>query len=318
MGSQKVPALDKRRETLKLEFNPAKALWIFFFALVAVELTLAALDLFVNYWGYVDNYYIRRIFDITREESPVTWVSSVLFLLLGLSCVLHGVRAKIHKSLWRAGDWFVLALIFTYLSLDDGARIHENLGNAFGRAFGSNPLDLEPSFFDRLADWFPSYYWQLIFMPFLAVVGLCMFMLLWREYKSWKFRFMMCAGFGILALSQGLDYFEAIDHAYDWISSLSGVPTADISHYSKTLEETMEMFGLTLLIMANLGHFVTLTDNVQINFVRQKSSSTVTEVIESDLKIPVVVGSEAGLKQQANQTNGVVADQAEVEYFDQA
>jgi len=154
----------------------------------------------------------------------------------------------------RKAGWLVLALFFTYMAIDDGAQLHERLGSAIG------DLNEESS---PLLAYFPSYTWQVLFLPFFGALGLFMLVILWRELHARSSRLILVTAIGCLVLTVTLDFFEGLDpdhalnlHTYvsdnDDLDAWTRVrfrrsPHDTLWHFSRSIEETLEMLASSLL-----------------------------------------------------------------------
>ncbi len=112
-------------------------------------IALVLLDL-ITYF-YYPNTIFSEIFLATREQTPLTWVSIVALLLIGLSCAL--VYAESNNKIW-----YFLSLTYLFFSMDDATYFHERLSGAI-----QNQLLFFKSF--------PSYSWVILYFP-LLVFGL--------------------------------------------------------------------------------------------------------------------------------------------------
>ncbi len=170
----------------------------------------------------------------------------------------------------------MLTLFFCYLALDDGAHIHERLGTAYhqtgdGFAFGAWTLEM-----------FPSYRWQIVFMPIFAAMGFFMFGFLLKQLRGWKPKAAVFVALSCLATAVALDFFEGLapTHALNpyaaiaqrwhlemWAARTFGTSPYDmLLHFSKSIEECTEMFGMTLLWMVFLHHFAWLAGDLRVRF----------------------------------------------------
>lgn len=81
------------------------------------------------------------LFDLNREGSIPNWYSSAQLLLA--AALLAGIAVATGRlGLPRRRHWMVLALIFVYLSADEAASIHNNLGNYRSSNPGDNVTGL--------------------------------------------------------------------------------------------------------------------------------------------------------------------------------
>ena len=102
-----------------------------FLAAIAITLTLASL--FSVYLGVVtiedrsiaqfSKIYIR-IFDVNGEANIPTWFSSLLLVLNSFILAIIAIRTKAQQGRYYT-QWFVLAVVFLYLSIDEAALLHE-------------------------------------------------------------------------------------------------------------------------------------------------------------------------------------------------
>lgn len=123
MQTQIFSRLDNRKdEGMTITFEPKK---------VAVFLGLIIICLIAaNMVGIVSKYYFGShriaLFNLDKEGNIPTLYSSVATLLCaGLLAVIAVTRKRQGKREYLY--WAGLAIIFLYLSLDDGAAIHENI-----------------------------------------------------------------------------------------------------------------------------------------------------------------------------------------------
>ncbi len=216
-----------------------------------------------------DSGAVRRLFNTTNEEGLASWFAVTQTWMIGLTLWIIALTRKSeqkHRKSWLG--WCFLAVFFMYLAVDDGAAIHERLGTAYGpdRAASTMvenaeqkiaPPDSEPS-----GRFFPSYGWQVLFMPFFSVIGLFMLGFLWVELQTTPWRLMVIGALSCLALAVGLDFIEGLDerhpwNVYVWIIDrwdiiefteihFDSLPYATVRHFSKSIEECLEMVGMTL------------------------------------------------------------------------
>ena len=99
--------------------------------MIAVVLTLASImstylgTLTIENQSFLElskNYI--RLFELNREANIPTWFSSFLLTLNAVILVIIAIRTKAKQGPYSA-QWFVLAAIFLYLSIDESALLHE-------------------------------------------------------------------------------------------------------------------------------------------------------------------------------------------------
>src|SRR5262249_20290107 len=96
---------------------------------------------------------LRHFFSLNMEANPGAWFSSVqlLFCAILLTVIARKGYGNSHPAYWG-----VLAIVFYYLALDEGAQIHELLTPIANRSLGSHV----------------RHGWVIIVLPIVAVVGL--------------------------------------------------------------------------------------------------------------------------------------------------
>ena len=98
-------------------------------ALLTTAMLLVILDGLISYGGLIESRAIRRLFNITREDSIPNWFASIQFLLISLTLWVTYLRARgLDGGQWQARGWAFFAGVFLYLSIDDGSRLHERVG----------------------------------------------------------------------------------------------------------------------------------------------------------------------------------------------
>ena len=237
--------------------DPRRVLLIIFIACVASEILFFLLDLFVNYQHGASSRPIRRIFNTAREGSLPSWFGVTQTFIIGVVAFINFFLVrKIDASALRRVGWLILAIVFVYLSADDDAKIHERVGTA------SKSLAITKSAVGA----YPSYAWQVVFGPIFGAIGLFMLYFLWKELPRRFDRFLVLSAMGCLILSQGLDFVEGLDDGYEWLIDTFDWKKGVVEHFSKSIEETLEMFGMTLFLIAFLGQSMRLRASIAIKF----------------------------------------------------
>lgn len=227
-------------------------------------LALLLMDAFLNYGKLIESASLRRIFNITREDGLATWFMVIQTFCSGMVLALIAV---VHRSrgagIAAVAGWSLLSVFFVYLSADDGAEIHERLGSTFKAA----AREAESGAITQVQGWYPSYDWQLVFLPFLVVAGVLMLLFLLRVFRSRKSRVVLFGAPAIMALAIGLDFFEGLDPAHplnlhSWIEESYELRTYTVSHFSKALEEFLEMCSIAMLLALFLRHLLDVSGPV--------------------------------------------------------
>jgi hypothetical protein len=234
---------------------------------LVLEVAFVLLDYHVNFSRLTNIGALRRLTNIAREDGAASWFATMQTLLVGLTAwvilaIVHGQRAP----RWRRAGWLTVAVLFTYMAVDDGAQIHERLATAVDARGGP--------------DFFPSYTWQVLLVPVFGVVGVATVVFLWRELRDGWAVALVAAGFFLFGVAVGLDFLEGLDEDHAWNvyaglasrydlasftkSRFGQAPYATLQHFSRSLEEFVEMLANTLIWTALLRHIASVTDSIRI------------------------------------------------------
>lgn len=243
-----------------------RAWWTVLVFCVGAEVLLVILDAVVNVGQAIDVGAVRRLFNTAREDGLASWFGiTQTFVVAVLAWLVYAVA---RTRGWRRGrrtGWLLLALLFTWMAIDDGAEVHERLGTTLEVLTTRSPA-AGGSALGAVVDAFPSYAWQILFVPLFAAAGLAAFGFLWREMPRPADRVRVIAALGCFAAAVVLDYFEGIDGAYLGIANALEMPLPIVVHYSRSLEETIEMLGMTLFLVTFLGHLARHTGTLAVRF----------------------------------------------------
>jgi hypothetical protein len=277
------------RQPVEFRVDAGRILLALFIVCVLVEIGFVVLDYQVNYAHGTEIGAVRRLFNITREDSLASWFAVTQTTLSALT--LWGLVAIVRRqggSGWRTFGWLVLALFFTWMAIDDGAKVHERMGTAFRTIMESTEERAVPPWGEHLLAFFPSYAWQLLFLPMFGGLGLFTLGFLAWELPDRSARLLVGAGLACFAIAVGLDFVEGLERSHPlnfypliirWFDlyefcqrefGKSGFEAA--LHFSKSIEEAIEMLGNTLLWIVFLDRLTTLTDDVRIRFLHPGES----------------------------------------------
>jgi len=224
-----------------------------------VVLGLGLADYVIVFLGFYPSKAVREIFDISREDALATWFQSFQTLAISVSLFLIYVSTKAmdHKK-WIQRSWLFLSGVFLYLSIDDGARLHERISGALKNALG---------IYTWLGRYFPSYSWQLVLGPIFVMIGFYMLWFLWRHFIR-RFSFwLLFVAFALLFLAQSLDFIEGLRHPpYAELGAILGFDERQILHLSRLVEECLEMFGMGLILNAFLLQLFEMVACIRITF----------------------------------------------------
>ena len=242
---------------------------------IAAEILFVFLDYYVNYAEWTQIGAMRRMFNIAREDGLASWFATTQTLMAGLTLGLIYLVVKKRPGMrWTAIGWLVLVSYFIYMAIDDGAQLHERLGSTFAAMRENAGSSL---------DFFPSYTWQLIFLPLFGALGLFMLVFLWRQLESTSSRVLLLTAISFQIFAVGMDFVEGLDpdhrwnlyaaisDRYDlepWTQARFGETAYDaLEHFSRSIEESLEMAAISILWFLFLRHLGVVVGDLQIRFL---------------------------------------------------
>lgn len=187
--------------------------------------------------------YISRVFDMNEEISVPTWFSQLILLAAAILAFAIG-RVRRSQALKDTVQWFVISALLLFMSIDEGASIHE-AGN--GVADG---------LFELKGTWL-QYGWVIGGIAVVLAV-IIIFFKFWKRLPG-RTRWLIFAAAAIFVLG-------AVG-----IEMVGGYIISNISDgfaYSVTvfLEESCEMVGVVLAIYAMLDYLGSLTEEITVKF----------------------------------------------------
>lgn len=249
-----------------IEFDARRGISIFLVFLVGCELFLVFADVVFNVGALIDLGPIRRFFNMAREDGVASWFAITQTWMVGLTAsFIYFVARADDSDRWRTIGWAVIALFLLYWAMDDGAKVHERIGSSVKHIIlGANAESRQIGFF-------PSYTWQLVFLPIFGSFGLFLLWFLNRELQHVRHKLMVVAAIGFLVLAVTADFFEGLEpqhplNLHSWISATMQWEFAAVVHYSKTIEEFMEMLAMTFLWIVFLRHLVSVAPEIHLRF----------------------------------------------------
>ncbi len=219
------------------QLNPRKI--AIFLSIIAVYFAVQSLIgeyLLENVLSRDAEGFIISLIDLTSvnaEETIPTWYATILlFLTAVLLAFLASVKQRTEASYrWH---WLGLAIIFLYLSVDEGAVIHEIFSDPMQEMFNTS------GFF--------AFGWQIVFIPLVIIFVLAYLRFLTHLPPCTRNLFILA---GIIYVG-GAIVVEGIS-ANQWDVD-GGVSFTYLA--IATVEEFLEMMGVILFIYALLGYVV--------------------------------------------------------------
>lgn len=229
---------------------------VYLLAVLALVLTAAnLLALFLDdllapsTWSAEFSESFQRLFVMDWEANIPTWFSSILLVLVAfLLGVIGGLQRGRKDPYWI--HWALLSLIFTYLSLDESAVIHE-MGIKLFRWFFSTRG--------------PLYYgWVAPALVLVSLLSVFCFRFLFSIPRKTRIRMFTAAG---LYLAGALG-FEMLSGWYvdSFGGEMMGVLDDRVLGLLTTVEESLELAGLIVFIHALLGYLSRLASGVTLVF----------------------------------------------------
>ncbi len=244
---------------------------------IFTEIVFAFLDYHINYgeWTYIGA--MRRMFNTAREDGFASWFAMTQTLLASLTLGLIYLSVKNGPGpRWKPWGWLVLTAFFFYMAVDDGVQLHERIGSTFKEVLW-NATGVTLGFF-------PSYVWQILFLPLFGALGLFMLGFLWYELDSRSSRVLLMTAIFLQVVAVGMDFVEGLEaehrwnlytiiaNRYDlepWTQARFGETAFDaLRHFSKSFEETIEMAGMSILWFLFLRHLSNVAGDLRVRFVR--------------------------------------------------
>jgi hypothetical protein len=233
--------------------DTGRFLWVVFLACLIVEVSLVYLDLTVNWWRWSESGAIRRLFNTTREDGLASWFMVAQTLVAALvAWAVYTVLVHQAAPTGRRLGWLVVAVFFTYMCIDDGALVHERIGTAVKNSAGIGA--------------YPSYAWQYVLLPFFAVMGAFTLFFLWREMPRRLDRLKLVAALACFVTAVGMDFVEGLDDGYRWLAESTGWQSDAIRHFSKSIEEFLEMLGMSIFLVIFIGRLAAAAPRLDIRF----------------------------------------------------
>lgn len=216
-------------------------------ALVAASLSVILLGIFrewfVAHYGFETVFQDMRHIALDAEMCLAAWYSSFLMLV---SAGLLGVIARLAARRGEGMVWYwgVLAIVFVGLSLDEATSVHE--------------LVLEP-IRERLHLTGPFYFaWvvpALVMVPLFALAYLRFLRALPRPYGLWLF----VSGAVFVSGALGM---EMVGGVTNLAAGADGLPYI----LSFLLEESLEISGLTVFLLALMSYLGRTCPRISIDF----------------------------------------------------
>lgn len=189
-------------------------------------------------------YQITEFFDVGMEGNIPTIYSVLALCLASIVTFLVARVARTNSDKdWRY--WFFLACVLLFLAFDEGATIHEHVG------------DLFESYYGGLATGFLYWLWVVPYGIAVMWLGAALFPFLLRLPARTRNG---CIGAGLVFIGGAIGVEMISASVYELHDGSSGKPLEYYLLY--TLEESMEMLGVVIYIYYAHSFLAGMTTNV--------------------------------------------------------
>jgi hypothetical protein len=199
---------------------------------------------------------ISRLFDLRREQNIPTWFSSCMLLLCGLVAGLIGAHSLRERD-WARWYWVGLAVIFTALSVDELASIHE-YGNGLMRLFMRTSGLL-------------YYGWVIPGMAIVVAFGLS-YLRFWLRLPTNMRLMFFAAGLLFLGGSLGIEMIGAL------LADIQGDSTFT-TWMATQVEESLEIAGLLTLLHTLMSYVALELPELTMQFVAEQAAEPVSSTV---------------------------------------
>lgn len=183
------------------------------------------------------------LFSVNAEETIPTWYATLLlFTAAGLLFLIAALKKK--KEQPYARHWLGLAVIFLYLSMDEGAVIHEIASDVIEARFETSGYLTFP--------------WVALFVPLVIVFALVYLRFLFHLPVKTRYLF-TAAGLLYVGGAVGIEVISAN------VYGESGITFTYLA--IATVEELCEMLGVVVFIYALLDYIAAAQLTAVANFV---------------------------------------------------
>lgn len=188
---------------MKYQLNPNKFFaWLFGANAFFICIHLVLQFLYLNA-GILES--TATLFNMDAEANIPTWFTVALFIILAQLLLFLGLESCKKRCQWQ---WFVLAALALYLSVDEASAIHERLIEPMQQLFG---ITSGPLFFA----------WTIPVACGLVLLAVLFGRFYWQLDRKSKIRLALAAGLYVLG-AIGFEmisgaYWQAHDFQYDMI-----------------------------------------------------------------------------------------------------
>jgi hypothetical protein len=278
------------QDTVELHIRPLRLVLIPVVACFVVELLFLPLDYHINLKDLFDKGSLQRLFNLERGDSLPSWFATAQAMLTAMTLWLIYCAVKSRgASRHHRAAWLLLALIFSWMTLDTGVDLRENLGDPTTELLQDLLSKSEGThWIEEISDSLRDSSWRLALVPVYMAVGIFMVVFLSRALKARYSKTLLGIALALYAGAIGLDICEGLyDNDYEstpydslaeryefeeWAGAFKLMEADILIHFSVGLEATMRMLANTLMWLLFLNHFVAVAGDLQIRFVEGRAT----------------------------------------------
>jgi len=268
-------------QPVTLDVDPPAAARRWLVGVGVVLLGLAWLDWQVAWGGNGWPDAIRRLCNVAREDGLASWLATVQAAAsAAVAWACWRIVRHVDASTRRRAGWLVVALVTTWLAVDEGARVHERLGTVVQDSLAAARRDPQAGgVAGRLAR-YPSYGWQLVVAPPLAAAALFLLAFLGHEAGGGWARRALWVAYALIGTAVALDFVEGLDREHpwnlyamlaanegfdDWSHRRFGTSAYNtVLHLGRVVEELIELWGGALFVAVLLACLFRIAPEIRL------------------------------------------------------
>lgn len=221
---------------------------ILIFAITFLTLASLAGQLYRYYLNHGEERFITRLFNLDEEINLPTYFSSFLLLAGSFLFLIIGWAKKITKDMFFK-NWFVLGIIFFFMSIDEILMWHEQMSAPIRSILKTQGF----------------FYFAWLIPAGISLIIFLIFNLKFLLNLKYKYQILFITS-GFIYLS-GAFLVEMIGGKF-----LSFYGQNNLSYaFITTIEELLEMSGLTLLIHSQLSYIKSELPSLNIRIIENLS-----------------------------------------------
>ena len=174
---------------------------------------------------------LLSIFRMDFEASLLTWYSAVILLFVSAVLAFYIGWSKRKVGAKFANHWIVLSGLLLFLSIDDGAMVHEKISTV------SSMIGLQDILNSISAELF-AWSWWVIYLPIFALI--CVFLIRWFVTLPLRTKLLFALAVLLVGVGQiGLEAFSS------YLNATSGYDV-----FWRGIEKLVGRAGLSVLLFA--------------------------------------------------------------------